>query len=123
MPLQFTENTIANWAIACERLSCKTIIQPGEARFAAEDITGHIKYVCEACCAYYDQKEAQARHGNVAHTGIYLLLSFTTLINFFLGIRNTKMTSHSLTAPSPSVPQLDFQAMYQNVNESQRKGC
>jgi hypothetical protein len=81
MPLQFTENAVANRPIKCERVSCKTVIQPGEARLAAEDITGHIKYVCAPCRAYYDQKEAQARHGNVAHTGIYLLLSLTTLIN------------------------------------------
>ena len=69
MPLQFTENAVATRPVRCERVSCGTIIQPGQPRIAKEDITQHIKYVCGPCGQYYDDKEAAAKLGNVTHTG------------------------------------------------------
>lgn len=69
MPLQFTENIVATREAPCERLRCGKIIRPGEARIAKEDVTNHIKYVCDSCAKYYDEKEAAAKLGSVAHTG------------------------------------------------------
>ena len=69
MPLQFTENIVATREAPCERLHCGKIIRPGEARIAKEDVTNHIKYVCDSCAKYYDEKEAAAKLGSVAHTG------------------------------------------------------
>ena len=69
MPLQFTENVVATRAAQCERLSCENIIQPGEPRIAKEDVTNHIKYVCQTCAIHYDEKEEAGKLGSVAHTG------------------------------------------------------
>lgn len=74
MPFQFTENVVATRAAPCERLRCEKIIKPGEPRIAKEDVTNHIKFVCESCAKYYDEKEATARLRNVAHTGMLRLL-------------------------------------------------
>lgn len=74
MPLQFTENAVATRAVPCERLRCGKIIKPGEARIAKEDVTNHIKYVCESCAKHYNEKEAAARLGSITHTGITRLL-------------------------------------------------
>ena len=80
MPLQFTENAVATRAAACERLLCGKTIQPGEPRIAKEDVTSHIKYVCESCVKYYDEKEAAAKLGRVAHTGITQSLDLLQII-------------------------------------------
>jgi hypothetical protein len=74
MPFQFTENAVATRAIPCERVSCSTIIQPGQPRIAKEDVTQHIKFVCGPCGQYYDDKEAAAKLGNVTHTGTEKLI-------------------------------------------------
>lgn len=63
MPLQFMENAVATHVAPCERLWCGKLIQPGEPCIAKEDVTNHIKYVCEACAKYYDEKEAAAKLG------------------------------------------------------------
>jgi predicted metal-binding protein len=73
MPLQFTENIEATRAQRCERVSCQTIIQPGEPRLAVGDVTGHVKYVCKSCHEYYSQKEAQEKMGTIVYTGMILL--------------------------------------------------
>jgi hypothetical protein len=79
MALQFTENAIATRALECERISCKTIIQPGEPRLAAEDVTGHIKYVCAPCRQHYNEKLAASRLGNIVHTGIVRALQVSQI--------------------------------------------
>jgi hypothetical protein len=67
---------VATRAAPCERLRCGKTIQPGEPRIAKEDVTNHIKYVCESCAKHYDEKEATAKLGGVAHTGITQSLDF-----------------------------------------------
>ena len=74
MPLQFTENVVATHAAACERLHCGKIIKPGEPRIAKQDVTNHIKYVCESCAKHFDEKEAAAKLGSVTHTGMLQVL-------------------------------------------------
>ncbi|KAF8177869.1 hypothetical protein BJ912DRAFT_930230 [Pholiota molesta] len=66
MPFQFTENAVATRPTCCERLSYKTIIQSGQPCLAAKDITGHVKFVCAPCHAYYNEKAAKAKVGNKA---------------------------------------------------------
>ena len=80
MPLQFTENAVATRAAACERLLCGKTIQHGEPRIAKKDVTNHIKYVCESCAKYYDEKEAAAKLGCIAHTGITQSLNLLEII-------------------------------------------
>jgi hypothetical protein len=72
--LQFTENAVATRAAPCERLACGKIIKPGEPRIAKSDVTNHMKYVCETCAKYYDEKEEAAKLRSVAHTGMLQFL-------------------------------------------------
>ena len=69
MPLQFTENIVATREAPCERLLCGKFLRPGEACIAKEDVTNLIKYVCDFCAKYYNEKEAAEKLGSVTHTG------------------------------------------------------
>ena len=80
MLFQFTENAVATHAAPCERLRCGKIIKPGEPCIAKEDITNHIKYVCDSCAKYYNEKEAAVKLGSVIHTSITLSQLLITLI-------------------------------------------
>lgn len=58
---EFTEHSIANVASKCERLSCATIILPGEKRFyLAQDGRPNSpgRYVCEPCFQHYLEKRS-----------------------------------------------------------------
>ena len=89
MAFQFTENVAATRDAPCERLSCPTIIQPGEPRIAETDFTGHTKLVCAPCSKYYKDKREQSL-GNFAHTSMFRagvpggLILFFLLIQIFL---------------------------------------
>lgn len=58
---QFTDNSVATTASECQRDICKTIIQPGEARFYVADHGNPDRpgrYICGPCMQHYMTKLA-----------------------------------------------------------------